>query len=515
MRESAGVADVKFSAVGLRLHHTSLLGNLSWRIRSRWPEWITLVLYATVVAFAILYHEPFVDEAQSWQLARSTSLVNVFQKYLRYEGSPGLWHLLLWVLSKAHLSYAGMHWMCGAIAVAGVSILVLKGPLPRYLKLSLPFTYFLLFQYAVVARNYVLVPLILFLLASRWKKSSIVVIAFLLGLLANATLHAAVISGGLAVVYAIEGIGDGSFRSSAKRQELLFSALLLLCFYAIAVWTTWPPHDHLIVARIRGESRSFAVYFVVSLVRGVCQPWPLSILFWIAIGLCFRARRRLLYLLPVLFFACFCGTGYANWWHVGLLIPLVICLLWITWPAPEARISGYEMMGRAAMVLMVGTQILWSVYVLAYDYSHAYSPDLAAYKFLQPFVHKNAKIAVTYVDEPWIHSYEAVGILPYFDHNIYMNLPNAFWSWSSKDPTENRFAEALRSEPQIVLVEIRQLHPEPINLESPKMQMLTKGGYRLTNVFCGAKPERFTVGETNCHLIFQHFESPQEPVAKP
>ena len=514
MRELANVADVKVSAAGLRLQRVSVLDSLRERIRSRWPEWITLILYAMAVAFAILYHEPFVDEAQSWQLARSVSLVTMFQKYLRYEGSPGLWHLLLWALSRAHVSYAGMHWICGAIAVAGVSILVLKAPLPRYLKLSLPFTYFLLFQYAVVARNYVFVPLILFLIASRWKNGPFA-IACLLGLLANAALHAAVISGGLAVVYAIERIGDGSFRSPTKRRELLFSVVFLLCFYAFAVWTTWPPEDHLIVARIRGESTSFAVYFVVSLVRGVCQPWPLSILFWIAIGLCFHARRHLLYLLPVLFFACFCGTGYANWWHVGLLIPLVICLLWITWPAQEARISGYEMMGRAAMVLMVGTQILWSVYVLTYDHSHAYSPDLAAHKFLQPFVRENAKIAVTYVDEPWIHSYNAVGILPYFDHNIYMNLPNAFWSWSSNDPTENRFAEALRTEPQIVVVEIRQLQPEPINLESPKMQMLTRGGYRLTNVFCGAKPERFTVGDTNCHLIFQHFGSSQEPVAKP
>ena len=514
MREPTDVADVKLSAGHLRLHGTSVLGNLREKIAPRWPEWMTLVIYATVVAFAIPYHEPWVDEAQSWQLARSVSLVTMFRKYLRYEGSPGLWHVLLWVLSRAHISYAGMHWISGAIAIAGAWILVLKAPFPRYLKLSLPFTYFLLFQYAVVARNYVFVPLILFLIASRWKRGS-VAITVLLGLLANATLHAAVISGGLAVVYAIERIADGSFKRPAKRRELLFCAVILLCFYAFAVWTTWPPRDHLIVARVQGESRSFVIFFIISLVRGVCQPWPLSILFWIAIGLCFAARRRLLYLLPVLFFACFCGTGYATWWHVGLVIPLVICLLWITWPEPGARVSGYEVMGRAAMVVMVGTQILWSVYVLAYDHTHAYSPDLAAYKFLQPFVHEKDKIAVTYVDEPWIHSYEAVGILPYFDHNIYMNLPNAFWSWSASDPTENQFAAALRAQPRIVLVEIRQLHPEPINLESPKMQLLTKSGYRLTNVFCGAKPERFTLGETNCHLIFQHFGGSHEPGTKP
>ena len=37
---------------------------------SNWPEWITLTVYAALIAFAIPFHEPFVDEAQSWQLAQ-------------------------------------------------------------------------------------------------------------------------------------------------------------------------------------------------------------------------------------------------------------------------------------------------------------------------------------------------------------------------------------------------------------------------------------------------------------
>ena len=182
---------------------------------------------------------------------------------------------------------------------------------------------------------------------------------------------------------------------------------------------------------------------------------------------------------------------------------------------PETSVSRYEIMGRSAMVVMVGTQILWSVYVLAYDHSRAYSPDLAASKFLQTLVRENAKIAVTSMNEPWIHSYEAVGILPYFDHNIYMNLPNAFWSWSSNDPTEKQFAAALDSQPRIVLVEIRPAQPESIELEPSKLQVLTQAGYKLTNVFCGAKPERLQRGETNCHLIFQHFASSQGSPTSP
>src|SRR5580658_6317448 len=141
--------------------------------RSRWPEWGALFLYATLVAFAIPYHEPWVDEAQAWQLARSLSLTSLFNTYIRYEGAPGLWHFLLWMMIRIHISYAGLHWICGAIATAGVGLLLFKSPFPRYLKLSLPFTYFLLFQYAIVARNYVLAPLLFFLAAMAWRKSPV------------------------------------------------------------------------------------------------------------------------------------------------------------------------------------------------------------------------------------------------------------------------------------------------------------------------------------------------------
>src|ERR1700751_3189963 len=145
---------------------------LSSRYLSRpfWPEWTALTLYTALVTLAIPYHEPFVDEAQAWQLARTLSLPSLFVRYIRYEGTPGLWHFLLWVLNRAHVNYSGLHWICGAVALTATFLLIFKAPFPRYLKLTLPFTYFLLFQYAVVARNYVLAPLLLYAIAFYWKK---------------------------------------------------------------------------------------------------------------------------------------------------------------------------------------------------------------------------------------------------------------------------------------------------------------------------------------------------------
>ena len=474
--------------------------------RVRWPEWSALSIYAALVAFAIPYHEPWVDEAQAWQLARNLSLASLFKTYIRYEGSPGLWHFLLWMMIRIHISYAGLHWICGAIATAAVGLLLFRSPFPRYLKLSLPFTYFLFFQYAVVARNYVLVPFLLFLAAIAWKKSPFW-LAPALGLLANASLHAAIISGGLAAVYAIEQFRNRESKSLSHLRKLLACASLLLVFYAFAIWTVWPPRD-LILSSVRGQSGIYFLRAVYSLVWPTCQPWIVSIPFWTAMVLWFHARHKLYFLLPVVLFAAFSGAVSVAWWHAGLVIPLLICLLWVTWPAPGTSSRELEIAGRIALVIMIATQVLWSGYALFYDHYYAYSPDPAAAKFLSPYVQEGATIAVTYISGPGdkrVRAFPAVGILPYFDHNIYVNTPYPFWWWSDQDPTEDRFNLLLPSHPRIVIVE--ETHPNPfahLNLDDPKYVFLLKDGYRLMDVFCGTQPRQLEPGETLCHVVFEY-----------
>jgi hypothetical protein len=266
-------------------------GGARDKVHARWPEWGALLLYAALVALAIPYHEPWVDEAQAWQLARNLSLTSLFRTYIRFEGAPGLWHFLLWMMVRMHISYAGLHWICGAVATVATWILLFKSPFPRYLKLSLPFTYFLLFQYAIVARNYVLAPLLLFLAAMAWRKSAWG-LALALGLLANVSLHAAVISGGLALVYAIEQIRSGRMQSFGERRKLLLCGLLLLGFYAFAIWTAWPPRDFSL-SSVRGQSSIYLLRAVYSLLWPACQPWIVSVPFWAATAFWFHGRGKL------------------------------------------------------------------------------------------------------------------------------------------------------------------------------------------------------------------------------
>ncbi len=508
--QTDGEGDASFTGSGIGQRRRPLRHFLLFR----WPESIALLAYAAIVAAAIPFHEPWADEAQAWQLARNLSLRELFGTYLRYEGSPGLWHLLLWVLNRAHIGYTGLHWFCGAIALLATALLLFASPFPRFLKLALPFTTFLLYQYAVIARSYVLAPLLLFGIAVFWRRHPLLV-ALGLGLLANTSLHAAAISAGLAVVYFLERIRNGGRDKAHDRRGLLSCALIIAAFYAFALWTAWPPHD-IVRALLPEHSRALIPDAIASLVRAVCWPWELSIFFWIAIAALFAARSRFFYLLPVVCFALFSGRIYARWWHAGLLIPLLLCLLWISWPEPGAAISRRESFGRIALAVMIATQIAWAGYALYYDHFFPYSPDLAAAEFLRPLVARGDKVIVTAIDDEGNGAFDDVGILPYFDQNIYANQANAFWWWSSDDLTELRFEQMLPTHPRFVLVEIRnKSFSNQIDLSAPKFLAVERAGYRFAHAWCGTFPEGFQLTEPECHVLFESTRGALEPATPP
>ena len=80
-------------------------GATWWRI----ADFCVLSLWIAVTGFTLTYHEKWADEAQAWLIARDLSLPRIFFYELRYEGSPGLWHLILWIAQHVfHAPYAAL-----------------------------------------------------------------------------------------------------------------------------------------------------------------------------------------------------------------------------------------------------------------------------------------------------------------------------------------------------------------------------------------------------------------------
>lgn len=214
-----------------------------------WVESLILSGFAVVVAAGIAWHESWADEAQAWLLARDSGFRQMMLHGLHYEGSPGLWHALLWVLVRMHVTYNGMHWISGAIAAAGVAVLLRSSPFPMILRALLPFGFWFAYQDAVVARSYVLFAVLAFSAAAllrgmaewqapaalRWPR--LVGLAVILGLMANVSVHGFVASAGFALAaFALlrRRARDG------QHARVAGPALLLLAFWGFAIFTAAP-----------------------------------------------------------------------------------------------------------------------------------------------------------------------------------------------------------------------------------------------------------------------------------
>jgi hypothetical protein len=500
------------------------------------PEILALCLYGALVAWAIPHHEPWADEAQAWQIARTLPLGQIFP-VLSYEGHPGLWYLCLWALCRLHVSYAGMRCLAAAIGFLGVAVLVTASPFPRFIKLLLPFTFYLAFQYAIVARSYVLVPLLLFLCAYFWPQrlQRPLTIALCLGLLANVALHAAVISGGLAIVYLIDlwlARREDSQRGPARK--LYFAIALVLALYGVSIWVASPSKNASgagLVFRPNSEqsqglealqsqlppryprpepenkrSVQWLAWKVESrlaeLTEGLIQPFWLGCMFWALLTWKFLRTRNLHYLIPPFFLVVLCHV-YAFFWHSGLMLPCVIALLWMTWPRQDVsfrKLPLYEQLPLLMLLLIAGEQISWAEFAFQFDRTHSYGSGAATAAFLRPYVISHARIVEIGND------FLSVGVQPYYDHKIFLNQPFAYYWWSTLNPSKSRYRQLLAERPEIVVLEWR-FHDFPTTETTaaiPLARQLSNLGYSNTHTFCGGlvRPGR-DILEWDCDLIYQ------------
>src|SRR3984957_4463475 len=105
--------------------------------------YLALGAYALLVALTAHHHEPWADEAQAWLLGRDASLTQLWTHLLRYEGQPGLWQTLMHALIRLGLPYSTYNFVAAGLALTAVFLLLRYAPLPLFIRVSLPFTYYL------------------------------------------------------------------------------------------------------------------------------------------------------------------------------------------------------------------------------------------------------------------------------------------------------------------------------------------------------------------------------------
>jgi hypothetical protein len=133
-------------------------------------NYILTIIFFFISLWVVSYHEMWRDEFQSWFLARdSNSLKELFHN-LKYEGHTSLWYLILFPITRIFSSPTSMQYIHIFIATISIFILFKWSPFNLLQKTLLAFGYFLFYEYSIIARNYAVSILLIFVFCALFNK---------------------------------------------------------------------------------------------------------------------------------------------------------------------------------------------------------------------------------------------------------------------------------------------------------------------------------------------------------
>lgn len=131
---------------------------------------IVLTVYFLIVFVTMLHHEMWTDEARVWCKIREYGNLFGVLEFARDDGHPPLWFILLFPFVKLNFSPVIMQ-VCSLLLVfSGVCYFMFRSPFNNFVNLSVVFSAGMLYYFPVIARNYALIPLLMFVLMFAYKR---------------------------------------------------------------------------------------------------------------------------------------------------------------------------------------------------------------------------------------------------------------------------------------------------------------------------------------------------------
>ncbi|WP_353226940.1 hypothetical protein [Novosphingobium sp.] len=361
--------------------------SASWR-------WFALAGYAAWVLLVGSHHEPWFDEAQAWLLARDNDLWPLLVQHVRYEGSPGLWHAVLWIAMRAGVPYAWLFILPAGFAMAGAGVILWRAPFPAPLRVLLLTSYFYGYQFSVVARGYcldlLLVPLAATCFADRIARP--VRYAVVIGLIANTNAHGVLVAGVLALELAVamarRVIGGQTITYRRAAMALAIAGGLI----GFALFCTWQPADNNFpFPQLHGNHAMRTIVFL-------CNAFVDHIVVWNAqaagnwdifasviltlvlqrpvIALVAAGKNRAMAAAVVAVLLLLAVFVHAAAWHSGVFFLFWLFIVWVEWPNRVSRTDRRQLV--AAIALIASLQTVQTVRTGLWDIANVYATGAQA-----------------------------------------------------------------------------------------------------------------------------------------
>lgn len=427
---------------------------------------LAFVLYIAIIAIVMCFHEPWFDEAQSWLIARDSSLADIISVRPHYEGHPPFWNLLLAIAAKNGVPYEfgikGIQLVCASLLGAW---LIFKSPFKHASSLAtflIPFTYFACFQYGVTSRPYALLCLSLLVAAHYWnsadsKTSSACKLAISLMFMCLLSVYGIAFAAGFTIAWIwrvfsknisktlnFSSILHAIKATIASNWARLISWGLIAIFGAANLALAWPAKNAFATrATIDGNStiaKCFAFIFVmpsesmftsfygdISMRRMPFDFLPITIctIFSLAIwafAIKIAKRRKLLAVLVIPYLVLtIVAVRYFTLHHAGLIFVFLLSVLWISHikeplsnkdiPAIFVKVAPTKfrfIKNKAFKInllisIILAPSLIWNAFACVNDILFDYSPSRAVAQYISSNHLQNKRFVAS-----WLHNDEQV-----------------------------------------------------------------------------------------------------------
>jgi hypothetical protein len=418
---------------------------------------ITL-LFVALGAFGIMHHEIWLDEAHHWLLARDSNSIPEMFYNARYEGHPALWNVLLYVVSHFSADPFVMQLLNLVLATIAVFLFLRFSPFTFFVSIGIVFSYFILYEYTVISRNYMLAFLLLVIACAlfRDRQKRFLLLAIVLVLLSQVHLFATIIAAGLFSV----AVWEYFFTDNKKRYKHFYAgAVLLLISFGLVLWQIIPPHDHFLYQYDDDKLLSFERIGKAASVlwKGFFplpdfsqeRPWNTNLvvgfskhLAIIPIVLAWLVPMLLIKTKParVFFYAVACCIVLFIYLsplivasrHCGFFFLLLISALWIDnyFPATTPGNTKFTFFRKAAkpiLAVMLVVQFIAGVYLYIVDWRRPFSNGKAVAEWVKTNVDPKKMVIVSgHYSGPPVSAY--LGRKVYYVEN---NCAGSFFKWNT------------------------------------------------------------------------------------
>ena len=402
-------------------------------------EIVCFCLFCILTAFLSCFHEPWFDEFQAWGISKDT-VYNILFVIPHYEGHPPLWHLILKIFSSLNfhpeigIRIPNLLFMYGA-----VWLIIFKSPFTPPLKLLLPFTYFLFYQYSIVNRPYSIFCFAIFLSAVFYKERNEHPFRFIMALilLCFSSLYGMVIAAGIVFAWFLEIIikEKPDFKGFIKCAR--FKAMLLIFFVCSALVIELLPsedvfalssdkvfacgakilYSYLILPadalfyNFMDEVMIFYIFhinlseFIMDFSKNIQVLFPfllgcfLGLIVNLLLLIAFKKMNKLLlFAIPYLLFLSL-TAGYIGTHHIGLLTVFIIAMFWYVLSDLKEEIK-YTKFVYIFVIFCIIIQCYWSK--CSFDNEMKY--DYSASRKLVSYI-KNCNMDKYMIMSEWLPSY--------------------------------------------------------------------------------------------------------------